>query len=247
MSIKFEKPQVYAESTWKPSYRSIRIKEDYLGEVQLVIVGGSGFYNLPELEIIEEVSIETPYDRFGTRPSSHFVIGKYCGRIVAFLARHGVAHTIPPHMIPYRANFWAIKKLNPTAVILVSAVGILNADIKQGELVLVDDYIDLTRQVHTFSDKGIVAHVSMTPPICRSLCQMIGDVADELKIQHKKYGTVVCISGPQYSTPAESHMIRNMGLNGPDLVGMTTAPELKYARESEICAGVISVPTDYDS
>jgi purine nucleoside phosphorylase len=239
-------PPKYAKSTWKPEINFLDIKKEYGRKVHLVIVVDYDYFNLPEIELVEKLRIETPYDKSIGNPSSYFLIGKFGGRTIGILARNGIANTIASHDIPYRANFWAIKKLNPTGVILVSPTKILNMNIQCGELVLAHDYVDLTGRVYTFSDKGFVANVSMVPAVCASMSKLMSKQAKKLGLLYRKRGIVACTLGPQGNSAAETRRMANMDL-GKGSSPICPAPpsrELKYLREMETCASVIAVPED---
>ena len=204
------------------------------------ILGGSGLYQMKGLEQIREVRLTTPFGR----PSDAIVLGKLGGRGVAFLARHGRGHRIPPTAINYRANIYALKSLGVSRVFSVSAVGSMKESIKPGHLVLPDQFIDRTTQrVGTFFDQGIVAHVAFSDPICPMLSAVLAKASQEEGATVHRSGTYVCIEGPQFSTRAESKLYRQWGV---DVIGMTNIPEAKLAREAELCYATIALVTDYD-
>lgn len=206
----------------------------------LGVIGGSGLYQIPDLEVVEQIQCDTP---FGA-PSGPIVRGKLKGRELFFLARHGVGHTISPSEIPYRANVYALKSLGVTAVLSVSAVGSLREEIVPGHLVIPDQLLDRTRsRVDTFFKDGIVVHVEMADPYCSCLAQRLENAAGESGAVVHKGGTLVCIEGPQFSTRAESFMYRGFGAN---LVGMTALPEARLVREASMCYATLALATDYD-
>ncbi|HEX6030523.1 MAG TPA: S-methyl-5'-thioadenosine phosphorylase [Tepidiformaceae bacterium] len=210
--------------------------------LELAVVGGSGFYEMPGLQDTEEVSIETP---FGA-PSDAIRIGTLEGVRVAFLARHGRGHTILPSELPQRANFWALKSLGVKRVLAVSAVGSLRGEVHPGEMVVPDQLIDRTRgaRPQTFFGDGVVAHIGFADPFCPAMRTVVAKAARAAGAHAHEGGTYVVIEGPAFGTRAESELYRSWGL---DVVGMTALPEAKLAREAEICYATLAAVTDYDS
>ena len=138
------------------------------------VIGGSGLYEMPGLTGIERVRLETPFGE----PSDAFVTGVLHGRRMVFLPRHGVGHRILPHEINFRANIWGMKKLGVDRLISVSAVGSMKEAIAPGHMVLVDQFIDLTkRRVPTMFGQGMVVHVPFSEPICTPMRETLGRVA----------------------------------------------------------------------
>lgn len=205
------------------------------------IFGGSGLYDPKILEDVKEKEVKTPYGK----PSDKIITGSIKGRDVAFLARHGKGHRINPTNIPVRANIWAFKKLGVTQIVSPSAVGSLREEIKPGDLVVTDQFIDrTTKRAQTFYDKeGQVCHISMADPMCEDLRKLIIDSAKGLRIKTHEKGTYVCIEGPRFSTRAESELFRSWGA---DVVGMTLVPECVLAREAEMCYANVAMSTDFD-
>ncbi len=208
------------------------------------VIGGSGLYELEALKERREVAVATPFGR----PSGKIVLGSLEGRSVAFLARHGVGHTLLPSEINYRANIFALKKLGVERILSVSAVGIMRDDIAPGHVVLPDQFYDLTHaRDHTFFGKGIVAHVGMADPVCAVLSGVVAGAGVWVGATLHRGGTYLCMEGPQFSTRAESHIHRSWGAAGQiSVIGMTNATEAKLAREAEICYVTIALATDYD-
>ena len=203
------------------------------------IFGGSGFYNF--LENIEEVKIKTPYGD----PSDSLFIGNIEGKTVAFLPRHGRKHSIPPHKINYRANLWAMKELGVSRIISPCAVGSLQKEIKPGDFVISDQYVDRTRgRTDTFYDGPIATHVSAADPYCPELRELAIKTTEENKIKCHKTGTIVVIQGPRFSTKSESKWFTSMGWS---TINMTQYPEAHLAKELEMCVVNIALATDYDS
>lgn len=203
------------------------------------IIGGTGFYQPGLLTEEKDEIIQTPYGDVNLK------IGCYKDKEVVFLARHGVGHTVPPHLVNYRANIWALKSCGVTKIIATAAVGSLNEDMRPGELVLVDQFIDFTKsRPQTFYEGGDagVLHVDMTHPYCPELRSEIFRVAKENQIKVHRCGTYACTEGPRYETPAEIRMLRKLG---GDVVGMTSVPEVVLAREACLCYATIALVTNY--
>ena len=208
------------------------------------IIGGSGLYQMAGLEDVHEHRIETP---FGP-PSEVLVSGRLQGVPVVFLARHGRGHRLIPSEVPYRANIHALKQMGVRYLVSVSAVGSLKEELAPLDLVLPDQFIDLTRQrAATFFGQGVVAHVSMAHPVCALLQDVLARAAVEPDGQDQatvhRGGTYVCIEGPQFSSLAESHGYRAMGAS---VIGMTNMPEAKLAREAQMAYATLAMVTDYD-
>jgi len=206
----------------------------------LAVIGGSGLYALSGLASAEEIAIDTPYGP----PSDMIVRGTLGSTTMLFLPRHGRGHRIPPSAINYRANICALKKLGATHVVSVSATGSMKESIRPGQLVVVDQFIDLTkRRASTFFDEGVAAHVAMADPVCPLLAAATASAGERAGAEVHRGGTYVCIEGPQFSTRAESHLYRSWGVS---VIGMTNMPEAKLAREAELPYATIAVATDYD-
>ncbi len=205
------------------------------------VIGGSGLYDPGILEEIREIKIYTPYGE----PSDKVVIGILSGRKVAFLPRHGRGHRIPPHKINYRANIWALKSLGVKWIVSVSAVGSLREEYKPGDLVVPDQFIDMTKKrEYTFFDSGVVAHVSMADPFCEHLRKILIEVGRELNYRLHDRGTYLCIEGPRFSTKAESRVWKEVFK--ADIIGMTLIPEINLSCEAQICYATLALITDYD-
>lgn len=206
----------------------------------LGVIGGSGIYGFPGLTDVQVVRTSTP---FGA-PSSPIIEGRLGDATILFLSRHGECHQIPPHQINYRANICALKIAGATHTISLSAVGSMRENIHPKEVVIVSDYIDMTRTRNTsFFDNGLVAHVPMSPSNCPLLAGAAVTAAREAGALVHDGGTYVCIDGPQFSTRAESLLYRSWGV---DVIGMTAMPEAKLAREAELPYCTIAFVTDYD-
>ncbi|MBX7076106.1 MAG: S-methyl-5'-thioadenosine phosphorylase [Methanobacteriaceae archaeon] len=199
------------------------------------IIGGTGVYDIANKADNEEKKIvKTEY---GANPEVSIL--EIEGKKVAFLPRHSAGHSHPPHMINFKANISALKKLGVNQIIATNSVGSLNLDIGPGSIVAVDDFLDFTvLRDKTFYDNKVV-HVDVTEPYCNRLREKIisnGDVVP--------YGTYVCTEGPRFETPAEIKMFQKFG---GDVVGMTGLPEVVLAREKEICYSSICIVSNYGS
>ena len=203
------------------------------------VIGGSGFYSF--LERVDEVEVDTPYGA----PSAPIAVGDVDGTRVAFLPRHGRRHELPPSQVPYRANIWALRELGVRRIIGPNASGALRADLKLGEFVVCDQFVDRTkRRADTYYEGPETTHVSAADPYCADLRRLIVATAVELGIPVRATGTVVTIEGPRFSTRAESRWFTAMGW---DVVNMTAYPEGHLARELELCYANISMITDHDA
>ena len=209
-------------------------------EPTLGVLGGSGLYDLPGLEGVERLAVDTP---FGA-PSDELVIGRLGGTRLVFLPRHGRGHRLLPTEINFRANIFALKRIGVEWIVAVSAVGSLRAEIAPGHVVVPDQFIDRTRlRPSTFFGRGVVAHVQFADPVCPSLSRVLAEAARAEGATVHAGGTYVCMEGPQFSTRAESHLYRSWGAH---VIGMTNLQEAKLAREAEICLATLALATDYD-
>lgn len=205
---------------------------------EIGIIGGSGFYDLAEN--LREIKVETPYGA----PSAMIALGKVDSKQIAFLPRHGKNHDIPPHLINYRANIWALKSLGVERVITSHAVGSLQTHYRPGDLVVVDQFIDRTNgRRDTFYDGPIATHISTAFPYCPQIRELAIKEAREMKLRYHPEGTMVVIQGPRFSTAAESLWFTKMGWQ---ILSMTGYPEVALAREKEICYTAVGIVTDYD-
>jgi 5'-methylthioadenosine phosphorylase len=219
----------------------------------LGVIGGSGLYEIDGLTNVREERVETAFGR----PSDAVVRGQLGQVELLFLPRHGRGHRIAPAALNYRANVAALKALGATHLLAVSAVGSMKEAIAPGHLVVVDQFIDLTRRrASTFfsqapagsteaaEEEGApVAHVSFAEPVCKHLADAVVEAASTTPAVVHRGGTYVCIEGPQFSTRAESLLYRSWGV---DVIGMTNATEAKLAREAELPFATLALATDYD-
>ncbi len=207
-------------------------------KAEIGVFGGSGFYSL--LESPEEVKVDTPYGA----PSSPVMYGEIGGRSVAFLPRHGKDHQLPPHMINYRANVYAMKMLGVSRIIGPNACGSLQPEVKPGDFVICDQFVDRTwGRKDTFYDGPTTTHVSSADPYCPTMRSLAVESAQGLGIRVHENGTVVVIQGPRFSTRSESKWFASQGW---EVINMTQYPECFLARELEICYCNISLITDHD-
>jgi 5'-methylthioadenosine phosphorylase len=212
-----------------------------MSQQRIGVIGGSGLYHLEGFTSQKWVKIKTP---FGSS-SDDLLTGKLEGREVVFLPRHGRGHRLLPSELNHRANIWALKKLNVSCIISVSAVGSLQEKYKPCDVVLFDQFFDRTKQssAHTFFGNGIVAHIAFADPICEELRNILLKSARALKVPVHDGGTYVNMEGPAFSTRAESLANHNLGY---DVIGMTNLGEAKCAREAEIAYATMAMVTDYD-
>jgi 5'-methylthioadenosine phosphorylase len=207
--------------------------------VKIGVIGGTGVYNPDILKNVEVKVITTPYGQI------ELTIGENNDKKVAFLPRHGGGHTVPPHKINYRGNIAALKFIGVEKIIATAAVGSLNKDLGPGSLVLIDQFIDFTKQrTLTFFEAGDVykAHIDVSQPYCGDLQTDLMKVAEKAGIALHQGGCYVCAEGPRYETAAE---IRAYRMLGGDVVGMTGVPEVVLARELGLCYANISIITNW--
>jgi 5'-methylthioadenosine phosphorylase len=184
--------------------------------------------------------MQTPYGA----PSGPVAIGRVAERRVAFLPRHGAKHQFPPHVVPYRANLWAMKELGVERVFGPCAVGSLQPHVRPGEFVVCDQLVDRTHgRDATFYDGPATTHIAFADPYCPTMRAVLTEEAEALDLPHHDRGTVVVIQGPRFSTRAESAAFAQQGW---EVINMTQAPEAILARELELCYANISLVTDYD-
>ena len=206
----------------------------------LGVIGGSGLYEIADLEQREWRRVDSPW---GT-PSDELLFGELHGVPVRFLPRHGRGHKVSPSHIDYRANIDALKRAGCTDIVSLSAVGSLRKKLAPGDFMVVDQYIDRTfAREKSFFGEGVVAHVSMAHPVCPRLSRLAGEAAEAAGAKVREGGTYLCMEGPQFSTRAESDLYRDWGCH---VIGMTNMPEAKLAREAELPYASVAMVTDYD-
>ncbi|MBI2144107.1 S-methyl-5'-thioadenosine phosphorylase [Candidatus Woesearchaeota archaeon] len=208
--------------------------------MKIGIIGGSGLDDPGILENAKEIEADTPFGK----PSSPLAVGKLAGVDVVILARHGKKHSIMPTNVPFQANIHALKEQGCTHIVATTACGSLRENIKPGDLVFVDQFIDrTTKRKSTFYGKDRVCHISMAEPFCGKLRELLSETAKELMLSHHDKGTLITIEGPRFSTRAESHLFRSWGA---DVINMSSVPEVVLAREAGICYAAVAMNTDYD-
>lgn len=207
----------------------------------LGVIGGSGLYAMEGLEDVGEHPVDTA---FGA-PSDVVVSGRLGDTRLLFLPRHGRGHRFAPHEINYRANILALKQLGAEQIVSFSAVGSMKENIRPGDVVMVDQFIDRTRTRPStfFEGVGLVAHVELADPVDAALSGALYRAAVAVGARAHRGGTYVCIEGPQFSTRAESNLYRSWGV---DVIGMTNLPEARHAREAELPYATVALATDYD-
>lgn len=207
----------------------------------LAIIGGTGLYDLPGMQIDAEDAAGTP---FGA-PSGHVLRGRIGERPLLFLARHGSGHRLLPHEVNYRANVFALKRAGATMVLGFSAVGSLAERVEPGQLAMPAQYFDWTRgaRAGTFFGGGVAAHVSTACPVSAAMVDWVHAAAVRLGLPLHRDLTYACVEGPRLGTRAESLFLRGAGC---DLVGMTNVPEAFLAREAQLGYATIGLVTDYD-
>jgi 5'-methylthioadenosine phosphorylase len=205
------------------------------------LIGGSGLYHIEGFTRQKWVKVKTPFGE----PSDDFLTGELAGREVVFLPRHARGHRLLPSELNHRANVYGMKKLGVDWIISVSAVGSLQEKYKPCDIVLVDQFVDRTKQslAHTFFGRGIVAHVALAEPICPELRELLFQSAQVEGARAHNGGTYVNMEGPAFSTRAESMTNHQQGY---DVIGMTNLGEAKCAREAEIAYATMAMITDYD-
>ena len=203
------------------------------------IIGGTGVCDTTMLKNVRQEKLLTFFGMI------HYLRGTYKDKEIVFLPRHGRTHSIPPHLINYRANILGLKKLGVSEIFSSTAVGTMTLDYKPGDFVLPDQFIDFTHSRHeSFFDGGAngVVHVDMTTPYCPKVRDAVMRAGKELGYDVKNGATYACSEGPRFETPAEIKMFRQLG---GDLAGMTTVPEVCLAKEAEICYATVSMITNY--
>lgn len=207
--------------------------------MSFAIIGGTGLTELVQfLKKHKTEEIETPYGK------TQVVKGEAAGREILFLPRHGLKYAVPPHQINYRANIRALKDLGVDNILAGSAVGSLKSEIKPGDFVLIDQFIDFTKgRMGTFVEGGgEIRYTDMTEPYDGRLRQYLARAAGEKGVRLHSGGTYVCTEGPRFETPAEIAAFQKLG---GDIVGMTGVPEVVLASELEISYATLSVVTNY--
>ncbi|HYQ48369.1 MAG TPA: S-methyl-5'-thioadenosine phosphorylase [Thermodesulfovibrionales bacterium] len=202
------------------------------------VIAGSGIYNIPDFEITGSVKVSTPFGE----PSDIYRTGRFAGKEIVFLPRHGSMHHIPPHRINYRANMWGFRELGVSRLLSVGATGGITGRMLPGSIVVLDQIIDMTSgRKSTFYDEDEVVHIDFTEPFCPDLRRELAEAAENAGIGVVEKGTYIAVNGPRLETAAE---IRAYAGLGADVVGMTGMPEAVLARELEICFGGLAIVTN---
>lgn len=210
-----------------------------MSDIKVAIIGGTGVYAQNMLDNEKEITVDTRYG------SVKMTQGEYKERKIYFMARHGGGHSVPPHLVNYRANIAALKKLDVDAIISTAAVGTLTEKMPPGSRVVIDQFIDFTKNRNlTFYEGqgGYVVHTDFTEPYCPETRSAILKAGNNLSEKPIDGGCYVCAEGPRFETPAEIKMIKQIG---GDLVGMTNVPEVTLAREAGLCYATIALATNY--
>ena len=210
-----------------------------MSDIKIGVIGGTGLYSL--LEQVEFIDIETPFGK----PSESIAVGKYMNKSIAFLPRHGQNHAIAPHKINYKANIWALKQCGVKYLISPCAAGSLQKNIKPGDFVISDQFIDRTKhRLDTFYDTSPVTHMPGAEPFCNYLRDLAYKSFKTLRLPVHAKGTTVVIEGPRFSSKAESNWFTQMGWH---VINMTLYPEVILAKELEMSYVNIALITDYDT
>jgi 5'-methylthioadenosine phosphorylase len=210
--------------------------------MKIGIIGGSGLENPEILQDFKEIEVDTPFGK----PSSPLITGKLNGIDIFIIARHGKKHQIPPTQVNNRANIFALKDKGCKFIISTTAVGSLKEEIHRGDFVVLDQFIDFTKQRKTTFFESFefgALHYGMAHPFFEELRKKLIRACEELKFPFHKTGTVVTIEGPRFSSIAESKMFRQWGA---DIINMSIAPEVILANEAEVPYATIAMATDYD-
>jgi 5'-methylthioadenosine phosphorylase len=211
-----------------------------MAKTVLGVIGGSGFYQMGGLEMVERIELDTPFGK----PSDCYYRGQMGEVEVVFLSRHGQGHRILPSELNYRANIYGMKRLGVEHLVSVSTAGSMKEEIAPGDLVVVNQFVDHTyKRPATFFGAGIVGHVSLADPVCADLSRDLVKAARATGAKIHDGGVYLCIEGPQFSSRAESNIYRSWGV---DVISMTAMQEARLAREAELCYAVLALVTDYD-
>lgn len=206
---------------------------------EVAIIGGTGVYDPGLLEDAREIALNNEYG------DTKVTIGSYQGLEVAFIPRHGAGHSVPPHLVNYRANMKTLHNLGVKTIIATAAVGSLRLDYKPGDFVLADQFLDFTKtrknSFYEGGDKGVV-HCDMTVPYCPEVREVLYQSGQQKELTIHNGGVYVCTEGPRFETAAEIQMFQIMG---GSIIGMTSVPEVCLARELGMCYANLSIVTNY--
>lgn len=207
----------------------------------LAIIGGTGLNQLENLKITHRQVMRTPFGE----PSGPMTFGTIKQHEVMFIARHGYGHTIPPHMVNYRANLWALRDQGAQRVISITSVGGIRDHLKPGTILVPDQIIDYThgREFTFFDGKDRpVTHIDFTRPYSEALRQQVLVAAKRAKVECLDGGIHAVTQGPRLETAAEIDRIER---DGADMVGMTGMPEAALARELGLAYATIAVVVNH--
>ena len=207
----------------------------------LAVIGGSGLSQLANLDVSHREVLRTPYGE----PSGAVTFGEICGHPVAFLARHGYGHTIPPHEVNYRANIWALAKRGVVGIIAVSAVGSIRPDLQPGNIVIPDQIIDYTwgrKSTYHEGPESTLTHIDFTEPYDRLLRERVITAAQVAGVAISTSAVYAVTQGPRLETAAE---VNRLERDGADVIGMTGMPEAALAREMDVPYAAISVVSNH--
>lgn len=211
--------------------------------VKIGIIGGSGLDDPSILDDAKDLEVSTPYGD----PSSKLKIGKIKGVDVVLIARHGREHTIPPTQVNFRANIHALKDQGCTHILATTACGSLKKEICRGDFVILDQFIDFTKnRINTFHDyfePSKPIHCPMAEPFSDELRNILIEISKEQNINYHEKGTVITIEGPRFSTKAESKMFSSWGA---DVINMSIATEVALSNEKGVPYAAVAMATDYD-
>jgi 5'-methylthioadenosine phosphorylase len=206
----------------------------------IAIIGGTGMNSLPPEYVVEPLEVSTEHGVAHLWRAQSADLGFY------FLSRHGVHHSVPPHRVNYQANIAAIRSLGIRRVLATNAVGSLRNDLLPRTLVLLSDFLDMTRgRVRSFWDDSRenmgVVHTSFSEPYCPGLRSALAAAAESEGVAVQMAATYVCVEGPRFESPAEVRYFRQIG---GDVVGMTGLPEATMAREAGLCYAALGLVTN---
>lgn len=207
--------------------------------MKIAVIGGTGVYDPKMLSNVEDIQLKTPYG------NASGIVGVFESSRVIFLPRHGQGHSVPPHKVNYRANIAGLKSAGVTHIIATAAVGSLDENMRPGEFVIIDQFLDFTKtRQSTFFDGGNsgVVHTDCTEPYCSRVRGVLMDAAKSLNLTAHPRGCYVCTEGPRFESTAEIKMFQTLG---GDVVGMTNVPEVVLAREAGLCYATACIVTNF--
>lgn len=205
--------------------------------MEKAIIGGTGVYDAGSSSF--KKTVKTKYGEV------ELDILKIQGEEIVFLARHGKDHSVPPHLINYRANMRALKEIGVKYIYATAAVGSCNENYGPGDVVIIKDFLDFTKsRPVTFFEGGKepVKHVDMSEPYCRNLREKFISISKNEGLDIKGEAVYVCTEGPRFETAQEIKMFKKLG---GDVVGMTNVPEVVLAKELGICYSTIGIISNW--